>query len=158
MKNALITLLFIFTIFNISAQNQVDTIVVKKKMGVVFMQNGRYLKPIQLLEITKSNTNAFKEMKIAKTNFDVGTVFGAIGGALVGYPIGTYLGGGEPVWELAAIGVGFIAISIPFSVAYSSHAKNAVRIYNSDLKNTTQNIIQFKIGITNNGLALKMKF
>lgn len=127
-------------------------------MGAVFLQNGKVLKPRQLLDLTESNPEAFKEMKVAKSNFDVGYVFSFAGGALVGWTLGTALGGGDPNWAVAGVGAGLIGVSIPFSSAYSKHAKNAIRIYNDGLNHTGMNKVDFKFGIAGNGLALRLAF
>jgi hypothetical protein len=97
-------------------------------------------------------------MKIAKSNYDVGFVFGFSGGCLVGWPVGTAVAGGKPNWTLAGIGAGFIVVSIPFSSAYTKHAKNAVKIYNNGLKQTGFNNIDLNIGLTCNGIGVKVIF
>lgn len=118
-----------------TVKNELDTIEVKKvALGIVFRKKGKNLKPRELLEITYPNSQAYHEMKIAKTNFDFNNVFGVIGGFLVGWPLGTAIGGGKPNWSLAAVGAAFIGIEIPFAKAYNKHAKNAVRIYNDWVK------------------------
>lgn len=45
-----------------------------------------------------------------------GNILAAAGGALIGWPIGTYIGGGEPEWVLAGIGAGLVAIAIPLAI------------------------------------------
>ena len=48
------------------AQNHADSIVVKKGFGTTFWQSGENLRPKQLLEVTRTNPQAYEEMKIAK--------------------------------------------------------------------------------------------
>lgn len=146
------------TVFNSYGQNKSDSIEIKKALGTIFRQNGKNLTPRQLLDITQSNTEAYKEMKIAKSNYDIGLVFGFAGGFLVGWPLGTAIAGGEPNWTLAGIGAGLILVSIPFSTAYTKHAKNAVNLYNNGLKSTGLNNVDFKIGLTYNGIGVKVIF
>jgi len=142
-----------------SAQNPADSISVRKTgLGTVFQQNGRNLNGRDLVEITKSNPDAYKEMKIAKGNLDAGNVFGFAGGYMVGWPIGTAIAGGEPNWALAAIGAGLIIISIPLSTGYTKHAKNAVSIYNSGLKQSRIDKVKSYLGFTSNGFGIVMKF
>lgn len=38
------------------------------------------------------------------------------GGALIGWPLGTAIGGGDPEWYLAGIGAGLVAIAIPLEI------------------------------------------
>jgi hypothetical protein len=158
MKRIIIILIFLMTVFNSYGQNKSDSIEIKKALGTIFRQNGKNLTPRQLLDITQSNTEAYKEMKIAKSNYDVGSVFGFAGGFLVGWPLGTAIAGGEPNWTLAGIGAGLIVVSIPFSTAYTKHAKNAVNLYNNGLKSTGLNNVDFKIGLTYNGIGVKVIF
>ena len=158
-KFTLILLGFFFLNTNyISGQSQSDNIQIKKNFGTVFIQNGKKLSPKKLLDITKSNSEAYKEMKVAKSNFDTGTIFGVSGGILVGFPVGTALGGGEPNWILAGIGAGLIVISIPFTASYTKHAKKAVGIYNNSSSLTGFRKVDFELGITSNGLGIKVVF
>lgn len=146
------------TVFCSYGQHASDTIEIKKSLGTVFRQNGKNLNTRQLLNITQSNTEAYKEMKIAKSNYDIGTAFGFAGGFLVGWPLGTAIAGGEPNWTLAGIGAGLIAVSIPFTAAYTKRAKNAVHLYNNGIKSTGMNNVDLKIGLTYNGIGIKLTF
>jgi len=159
MKRIILIWIFLITAFGSFGQSKPDSIEIKKTfLGTVFRQNDKNLTPKQLLDITQSNSEAFKEMKIAKSNYDVGYVFGLAGGFLVGWPIGTAIAGGEPNWTLAGIGAGLIVISIPFSTAYNKHAKNAVNFYNNAWKLTGSNNVDFKIGLTYNGIGVRVTF
>jgi hypothetical protein len=149
-------LVFSATLAN--GQNTTDSITVKRTFGTVFQQHGENLTPGKLLEITQSNTEAYNEMKLAKSNYNAGYVIGFAGGALVGWPVGTALAGGDPNWTLAAVGAGLIVVSIPFSSAYIRHAKKAVSIFNSQLKQLGLNRIDLKIGCTNHGVGLSINF
>ena len=80
---------------SVEAQLQ-EPIKVEKRFGTVFTQNGKVLKPRQLLEITHNNPEAFKSMQLAKKNYDAGAVFSFVGGFMVGWPCGTALAGGDP--------------------------------------------------------------
>lgn len=142
----------------LSGQNTSDSIQVQKKMSTIFMQEGKRLTPKQLLQITKVNTEAYELMKLAKSNYNAGAVFGFAGGALIGWPLGTALGGGDPNWVLAGIGAGFVLISIPFSVAYTKHATKAVSIYNNGIANTESRKVDFNVGLTSVGVGLTMTF
>ncbi|MFC5284602.1 hypothetical protein [Pedobacter alpinus] len=158
------TLLFMLMAFSfLDAFNQTtistDTIEVKKGFGTVFKQNGKPLTPKQLLNITEANPEAYQQMQIAKRNYAPATIFGSIGGFLVGYPLGSAIGGGKPNWTLAGIGAGLIGLSIPFSSAYTKHTKNAVETYNNGLQKTGfKPKVNFNIGIAGNGVGLKMVF
>lgn len=158
MKKTITVGMLLIMSYCLFGQDISDTIEVKKAMGVVFIQNGQKLMPRQLLGITAANPESYKEMKIAKTNYDVGTVFGSAGGFLIGWPIGTAVAGGEPEWLLAAVGAGLIAISIPFSTSYSKHAKKAVVIFNNGLKQSGHNAPEVRLGLTYGGIGVKVTF
>jgi outer membrane lipoprotein SlyB len=159
MKNLLLVCALLCS-FQLMTQNVTDTIETRKALGVVFLQNGKPLTPRQLLEITSVNSEAFQEMQRAKSNFDAGSVLGFVGGFMVGWPIGTAIGGGKPVWAMAGIGAGILALSIPLSVGYSKHAKNAVRIYNNSLHPTSmiRNKTEFNLCLDGNGIGIRMNF
>lgn len=67
-------------------------------------------------------------MRKAKSNYDPAMVLGVIGGALVGWPLGTAIGGGDPNWTLAAIGDACIIGSIPLGSAFNKHAIRGHRL------------------------------
>jgi uncharacterized protein YcfJ len=160
MRNAIflmLGLLLLQTNF-VFGQSTSDSItIVKKGPGTSFYQNSKKLTTKELTEITRSNSEAFKEMTAAKTNQAAGTVFGFIGGFLVGWPLGTAIGGGDPNWTLAAVGAGFIGVSIPFSIAYTKRATRAVDIYNADTRTSSKNKLQLNFGVSQNRIGLKMK-
>jgi hypothetical protein len=139
-------------------QDLSDTVEVQRSFSPVFRQNGQRLKVRDLLEITRSNPSAFQEMRIAKSNYDASMVFGYVGGFLVGWPLGTALGGGKPNWALAAAGGGLILVSLPFSSGFAKHAMKAMAIYNDDLKKSARNPVKMNVGFSATGIKLQMKF
>ncbi len=159
MNKQILIMLCAFLLMGTSAiaQSQ-DSISVEKRWGTVFTQNGKVLKPRQLLEITQLNPEAHQLMLQAKKNYDVGVVIGAIGGFMVGYPCGSAIAGGDPEWALAGVGAGLIALSIPFSTAYVKHTKKAVAIYNGSLVTEKKDVAMVNFGMTSNGIGLKVTF
>ena len=149
-KNTVKVVTVIFLIFfsiQLFSQEQEKIEIVKKPLGTVFQLNGKNLKISEIAEITSSNPVSQKEMKIAKRNYHAGSFFSMVGGALIGFPIGTMIGGGEPQWELAAVGVGFVIIGIPFQIGYSKHTKKAINeFYSNNYVPLRQNKLQFALG------------
>ena len=94
-------------------------------------------------------------MRKAKSNYDPAMVLGVIGGALVGWPLDTAIGGGDPNWTLAAIGGACIIGSIPLGSAFNKHAIRTTDLYNG--KELTPASAQLYLGPTNNGLGLALK-
>lgn len=153
-------ILFTLTMINASGfgQTVTDSIVAENRLGVVFKQNGRYLTPAQLQDVVASNPEAVALMQKARNNYGVSMVLGAAGGFLVGWPIGTAIGGGKPEWGLAGIGVGLVLLSIPFSSAYGKNAQAAVEIYNRELRNQPGRQVGLRLGYTGNGMQLVLSF
>lgn len=155
MKKLFILILFVITSNLLLAQAPQDTIVFKKG---TFQQNGKLLKPKQLLEITKVNPEAFEYMQKAQKNYAPASIFSFIGGFGIGYPLGRLVGGGEMDWTIFGIGAGFIAASIPFSSAYVKNAKTAVGIYNQGLQKTGYRKVKWESTLSANGIGLKARF
>jgi hypothetical protein len=112
-------MLFCCGVIQIQAQNydtinrtqQIDTIEIQRTgFGKSYYLNNERLTVKRLSEITTCNTLAHREIKRAQTCNALSYVFGFLGGGCIGYPLGSFLGGGEPLWILAGVGAGFIAI------------------------------------------------
>lgn len=147
-----------FSMEGVLAQTPSEPIEIKHGLGVYFTQNGKKLKPRQLITVTKVNAVALKEIQAAKINHDAAQLFGISGGFLVGFSFGRAMVTAEPNMVLLAIGGGFIAGSIPFSIAYSKHAKKGVNIYNEGLKQSDLGKVDFNFGLTQHGIGLNMTF
>ena len=154
----LITILFL-PVVSVSGQNKSDTIEVEKSGGgMIFKQNGINLPFSKLLLITKPIPEAYHEMKIARINYDITFLFAFSGGYLIGYNLTSGIGLGRFNWAQAGVGVGLIAIGVPFSHAYYLHVRKAVRLYNNAISQNGLSKIDFKIGFTCNGIGIKMSF
>ncbi len=127
MKDLLVVVLF-FSFLNLSSQTRPDTISFHKG---IFKVRGEILKFPQLLELTKNNFEAYKEIKKARADYTATMVFSFIGGFCIGFPLGRALANKQPVWSMLAVGVGLVGIAIPFNYSFAKHAKKGVRIYNS---------------------------
>ncbi len=164
MKNfTFIIVLLILGLTNVSAQTQNDSITVKKVFGgYQFSQGEQRLNMQQLVKTLKPNEEAYKQIKSARSNQTIGMIFGAAGGFMIGYPLGTALGGGEPKWIMAGIGAGLVAISIPFSSKANKKAKQAVKTYNQGLKNKKVSSVwdksELNFSMTPNGIGLIFHF
>lgn len=137
-----------------------DTIRMVKKSGAYhFYQKRKELKIAQLQSLLKTNDQAYKDIKSAKSSGTVSTVFAYAGGFLIGWPLGTALAGGKPNWALLGVGAGLAGISIPFSQSANKKARKAVREYNSALtSNASASLKEFNIGVTANNVGLVFKF
>ncbi|KGL62033.1 hypothetical protein [Polaribacter sp. Hel1_85] len=157
MKKLILSIVFCIVAFSsINAQK----IEMKKSFGEnMFYQNDKKLKPSQLTELLKSNTEAFDLMKSAKSNYTWATVLGGAGGALVGFPIGTAIGGGDAKWELAGAGAALILVAIPILNNYNKKAKKAVEIYNNGIPSVSSSFNpEFNFNIKGTNMGISMSF
>jgi hypothetical protein len=159
-KVALSGLLLIVSMTLISGQASNDSIIMKKVFGGYnFYQNNTKLNYSQLYEIMQSNEQAYKQIKAARSTNAFVSIFAGAGGFLIGYPIGTAIGGGDPNWVLAGVGAGLVLIAIPISIKCINQTKNAVNIYNSGLR--TSSVLppaELKFGVTGNGIGFRLNF
>lgn len=142
------------------AQTPNDSITMKKVFGgYQFFKAGSMLNMNQLVETMKGNELAYQQIKSAKSKSTIASIIGGAGGFMVGWPVGTAVGGGEPNWKMAAIGAGLIVISIPISMSFNKKAKQAVDTYNGGLSTSSfWDRNELKLSMTGDGLGLTLQF
>jgi hypothetical protein len=121
-----------------------------------FYEGRTLLKPGQVLDRMRSKPEAFNEFKKAKSNYDAGQVLGFTGGFLIGWPLGTALGGGDPQWGMAAGGAALLLLTIPLQSGFKRHAQNALTIYNGDPLARDRVNLHFRFHATAASLILKL--
>ncbi|OSY87192.1 hypothetical protein WH52_13090 [Tenacibaculum holothuriorum] len=160
MKKSILLLLLFVGSLALSAQDNSKKIELNKVFGgYTFKQDGKHLSFSQVADLMKNNQEAYKIIQSAKSNKTWATVLGVAGGALIGWPIGTAIGGGDAKWELAAIGAGLVGIAIPISNGFNKKSKRAVELYNNGLQTSASSFnpsIQLKL--KGNGLGLALQF
>lgn len=161
MKKTLLLLIMLtagMTLF--FGQAAADSITMKKVFGgYQFCQGNDMLGMKQLVNTMKPNEQAFKEIKSAQSNYTLATIIGAAGGFMIGWPIGTAIGGGDPNWTLAGIGAGLFVVSIPITQKSNKQAKEAVNIYNSALQTSTfWDKRQLNFTMSENRIGLTLRF
>ena len=156
MKKQILIIAILFGVFQYSnAQvKDGDLSIVKSRI----YQDGRLLKPKEVLSIMQSNPEAFNAFKKAKSNYDAANVFGFIGGFMIGWPLGSALGGGEPQWGIAAGGAAVLLLGIPLSRGYQKHARNAIDIYNKNDQPSTSLKTSVNMNFTGTGVKFTVKF
>lgn len=132
----------------------------KKTFGsYTFSQNDKMLTLNQMQEIMKDNKEAFDLVKSAKSNQTWGMILGGAGGFLVGYPIGTAIGGGDPEWALAGAGAALIVATIPIVKGFNKKTKKAVALYNADQPNVSSSFQpQFNLNFKGMSMGVSMTF
>jgi hypothetical protein len=157
MKATFFVLVFATITFTVHAQ----TIEMEKTFGGhVYSQNGDKLSPKEVQNMMQPQSMEQKLMKKARANSTLASILGGVGGALIGFPLGTAIGGGEPEWWLAGIGAGFIGVAIPISISANKKAKQAVESYNTSLEETSFHKYQPEMHFVanGNGLGLSLRF
>jgi len=159
LKKTILFGLFLSLGFSLLGQSLADTIGTKKAIGGVnFVHKGEVLMPAKILELTESVPEAHKIMKTANGYYITSLASATLGGALIGFPLGLALAGGEPLWGVMAVGAGLIVVAVPFSILYSKKTKKAVLIYNDSLRNSGSFIPEINLGFSQNGLGLTLAF
>jgi hypothetical protein len=156
MKSLLMVMLGMIFFSQLSAQNNGDLSLGK---GGKLYQGTTLLKPKDMLRIMEPNPQAYATFKKARANYNAAIVLGAAGGFLVGYPLGTALGGGDPQWGLAAGGVALILIALPLDAAFKKNARIAIDLYNTDKGKTAQQFRpQLHVGMQRTGVGMSLRF
>jgi outer membrane lipoprotein SlyB len=158
MKKTVLTLIFAFATITICNAQKIE---MKKVLGSYqYTQNGRRITMGNLVKAMESNSEALNFMKKAKSNNIIASILGGAGGALIGFPIGTAIGGGDANWTLAGIGAGLVAIGIPISSSANKNGKKAIKLYNLSLNSTSYYKFkpEYKIIANGNGIGLAMNF
>ena len=153
-----ISLVLVGILFSVQVFSQSADITYKKTFGgLKFYQLGQVLKPKQMLNKMSGNQVAQEYMHKAKSNYDVAQVLGGIGGFMVGWPIGTAIGGGEPNWTMAAIGGGIVLLALPLNGGFNKNAKKAVDVYNNK-GDTSLRKVKLDFAVDKYGVGVVLKF
>ena len=158
MKKTILTLIFALVATTFCNAQKIE---MKKVFGgYKYTQNGNLMTVKDLANTMESNQQAFDIIKKAQSNNTIASIIGFAGGGLIGWPIGTAIGGGDANWTLAGIGAGLIAIGIPISSSVNKNAKQAVELYNSSLDATSNYYFkpEFKVVANGKGIGLSMNF
>jgi len=137
-----------------------DTIqVTKLGGGYRYNYKGEVLTLDRLEILLRNNSLALEYFNKAKGSSGIINVLGYAGGFLVGYPLGTLIGGGKPNWTLAAVGCGLIVIAIPIASSADKNLFKAVNVYNQFAPTSrNNNYYDIKLGINQTGVALLIRF
>lgn len=130
MKKFILSLLIFGAAIGLHAQDRTEIKMYKTFGGARFELDTLVLSPKQVLQILKVEPLAYEKFKKAKANYNAAGVLGFAGGLLVGFPIGTAIGGGEPEWGMAIAGGVLIVGSFSLNSIFRSHAFEAIELYN----------------------------
>ena len=158
MKNLLITMsvTLVSTIFCQAQKIEID----KVGGGHKFTQNGVVLTIDNLSSKVASNEESLRLINKAKSSATFATILGYAGGGLIGWPVGTAIGGGKANWGIAGIGAGLLAIAFPVAAGADKKTKQAVELYNASLNPTSyfNSKPELNVVANANGIGLSMRF
>lgn len=139
MKNIIsIFLLFWFSVENIEGQglNSRDSITMtgSAMSGLKFYKDGRRISLDNIASMVVKDPVTFHFIQKAKTNNVFTYLFTFAGGFIIGWEIGSSLGGRTVNWGTIGAGVGCIGLSIPFAIGAKNNAKNGIDRFNASIR------------------------
>jgi len=170
MTKFLLTLLLSAFSLSAFAQNS-DTLTLGKSNREFFIKGDQKYKFSDYKKVF-NNPEALSYMKKSNTNATVAQIFGAVGGAFVGYGLvkevtknKTVYNNGVAIkkrekggWGLIGIGLGAVGIGIPFAVSSGKNLKKAINTQNqSDAKDETKTT-SYRLDIGGSGIGLSYNF
>lgn len=161
MKHLPMIILFMLLMNNISAKAQsvTDSIkIYKGAFGNIYLKDGKSLRGRTLYQVLSKNPETLPHITAAKTNNVYGNIFGGAGGFILGYQLGSSYTRTSPNWFALGSGAVLAALQIPFEIARVKHTKKAVLMYNNDILKTSSLKPSYNIGLSNNGISLKITF
>jgi len=160
-KKPIIFLFYLLICISVFSQSSNDSIqIIKINTHYRYEQQGHVLNLLQMTQIMKTDKEATKYLKSAKLSNGISVLFEFTGGFLIGYPIGTYIAGKGANLSMLAVGIGFLVVDIPISIATKRNLFKAIHHYNSYKSETglISNAYDFHMGITQNGIGITLKF
>lgn len=130
MKKIVVLLLLFGTAWCLKAQDRTEIKMYKTFGGARFELDTLVLSLRQVLQLLKVEPLAYEKFKRAKLNSDVGSVMGFPAAILIGIPIGTAIGGGNPEWGMAMAGGILLVGAFSLNSIFRSHAFEAIELYN----------------------------
>ncbi len=127
-KTLLIVALFISGVATAQTNGKIE--MKKDFLGYTFHQDSTELWPTDVLQVMEVNTEAFQEFKKARANHAAATLLGAMGGFMIGWPIGQAIAGKDSQWGLAVGGTALVLAGYSFDKTFKRHANKAISIYN----------------------------
>jgi len=149
------------SIVNVAQISVIDTIEIFKLNGgrVQYKYKGENLTYDRLKFIVQNNALASNYLQKAHSTSGLLSVMGYAGGFLIGYPLGTLIGGGKPNWTLAGIGCGILLVAIPISSSANNNVRKAISTFNSQKTLSQTNVYyDLSLGISQNGFGIYLKF
>jgi hypothetical protein len=132
--------------------------VFKKGLGHRYTYEAKPLVSWNDFQIVMADSPAsLSQLRKAKTMGTVSLIFSAAGGALIGWPVGTAIAGGDPSWWLAAAGGGAVIVGVVFSASSAKRLKQSVDTYNGELALRDDGVESLEVIVAANGIYVSVK-
>lgn len=119
-------------------------------------QNGIKLRPEQVRTAMSGNTEALQQYNNGRSLYVAGMIIAYPSALLMGWDLGTRLGGGEGNGILLGVGITGTVVGLIMGLTGESQIKQSVQLYNSKASNTS--LYQINFGFTQTGVGLCMQF
>jgi len=155
MKNILLFFCLVLLFFQGFSQKSADTIEIRKHK---YYYQGQTISHSTVVEILQTDRMAHRHVQNRNACAIPAYILGFVGGGLIGWPLGTYIGGGEPEWYLAGIGGGLVAVGLGIAIIGDAQMKKAIQVFNSNRRALGQQQMFFNVGLTNTGFGFVFRF
>ena len=129
--------------------------------GTGYYQADTRLSKTQVREALAVDPEALQLFKAGAGQKGLGDVLAVAGGALIGWPLGTAIGGGDPNWTLAAIGAGIVVVAIPIYNGGIKKINQGLDRYNqglSGLPSASESNYSLSVVNSNDGIGVRLHF
>ena len=148
--------------FSAFSQSNNNDSIKKVNRGILhyYEQNGHVLTYGKMTTLMKGDVEATNYLNKAKTSNTLSIIPGVGGGFCIAYPIARALSGQKANWTQFAIGCGLTAVYIPIVISTNKNVKKAVDAYNKNkvVSNNTENNYDLRLGLSQNGLGMTLRF
>ena len=120
-------------------------------------QNGTKIKPEQVRGVMSGNSDALQQYNSGRSLFVTGQVIAYPCAFLLGFDLGTRLGGGEGNGTVLGIGAAGTIVGLIMAFSGEKKIKNSVLLYNSNASNKAVSY-QVNFGFTPTGVGFSMRF
>jgi len=119
-----------------------------------FYSGDALVTPADFVEQMKGNDEAYQLALKGKSGYSASNVLGFIGGFMIGWPLGTAIGGGDANWTLAGIGAGVLAIAIPIQSGAKKKLQAAAYLHNGNSSSASV----LRLDVLPNGVGFTFSF
>lgn len=141
-----------------------DTIsIFEMNRGYQYFKGDKQLNVDELAFAVRSNDEAYQMIRSAQANHTFGMILAYAGGFMIGWPIGTAIGGGDPNWLLAGAGIGVVVLGYSAGAGSERKVKKAIDLYNDglgtiSLRDPRSSRSELRLSLSGYGVGIAFKF